>query len=233
MSEFFFSARISKMLSSSEQDIESQLEIFAVIIQKLSELDCIFLKWYVNNASETGFKAPLDYAFPSNAAKKYLFNLRKADLLESFLLWNGVEESNKYASFSFDSFGLLLQFKKILSVEKIVQIFKIILDHIEFQYIYLNSYFFADINIFPHRLETTSICYVPKIIDETEIPHLYKKIEINNEFNQGTILIFDENLFDESDAMKKKIQENSIALVGLGLIPEAELGSDFFNDVES
>lgn len=32
--------------------------------------------------------------------------------------------------------------------------------------------------------------------------------------------------------MKKKIQENSIALVDLDLIPETELSPNFFNEVE-
>ena len=54
----------------------------------------------------------------------------------------------------------------------------------------------------------------------------------NNSLNQGSILVFDQNLFDESEQMKKKIQENSIALVDLDLIPETELSPDFFSEVE-
>jgi hypothetical protein len=69
---------------------------------------------------------------------------------------------------------------------------------------------------------------VAKDIEENSIPYLYKKIEIRNAINQGTILVFDENWADESDEMKKKVQENSIALVELGVIPEAELPEDFF-----
>ncbi|WP_332605342.1 hypothetical protein [Acinetobacter sp. ESBL14] len=228
MREFFFSTRLYKQLSSTESDIQKLLEILEEVIRKISEIDPIFSTWYINNP--IGTKPPLDYPFPSEKAKNYLFNLRKSDNLESFLLWNGVEERSQYVSFSFDSFGLIMTFKKILETEQIVQIFKVLLSLLKFEYIYLNSYFFGDINIFPHRLETTSICYVPKTIEDGDIPYLYKKIDINNELNQGTILVFDQNLFDESDEMKKKVQENSIALVDLDLIPEAELGADFFSE---
>lgn len=124
-----------------------------------------------------------------------------------------------------------MTFYKELSCNQLIRIFEEILEFFKFQYIYFNSDFFADINVFPHRLETTSICYVPKKIENGDIPHLYKKIDINNELNQGTVLIFDQNLFDESDEMKEKVQENSVALVDMGLIPEAELDADFFSGV--
>ncbi|MCU4437559.1 hypothetical protein KTH93_19070, partial [Acinetobacter bereziniae] len=64
------------------------------------------------------------------------------------------------------------------------------------------------------------------------IPHLYKKIDVLNDLNQGSILIFDENIFEESDRMKKIIEENAIALVALNAIPETELDSDFFSEVD-
>lgn len=225
MSEFFFSTRFFKRLPSSENDIKQQLNILKKIINKIVGIDSIFSTWYINNP--VGTKPPLDYLFPSEKSDKYLLKIRKKDEFQSYSLWNGADNSN-FVGIDFDTFDFRMNFEKVLECDQIIEIFRVVLDHIEFQYIYLNSYFFSDINIFPHRLETTSICYVPKIIDENQIPHLYRKIEINNELNQGTILIFDENLFDESDAMKKKIQDNSIVLVDLGLIPEAELHSNFF-----
>jgi len=225
MREFFFSTRLYKQLPTTEIAIQEQLEILEKLVKKISGIDHIFKTWFVNNA--TSSKPLLDYPFPSESAYKYLFNRKKEDEYKGFLLWNG-EDKVTFSSLNFDSFNISMSFYKELTNNQVIKLFKIFLELVKFQYIYLNNNFFADINIFPHRLSTTSICYVPKIIDENQIPHLYQKIEINNELNQGMILIFDENLFDESDSMKKKIQENSIALVDLNLIPEAELNSDFF-----
>lgn len=42
--------------------------------------------------------------------------------------------------------------------------------------------------------------------------------------------MFDENWADETDELKKIVQENSIALVELGVIPETELPDGFFNE---
>lgn len=227
MSEYFFSTRFFKQLPSSEGDINQQLNTFKEIVEKISVIDPIFSTWYINNP--TGTKPPLDYPFPSDKAFEFLLNLRQKDSFQGFTLWNGQDNSN-FVSISFDTFDISMTFEKVFNCEQLVQLFRIMLEYLKFQYMYLNSDFFAEINVFPHRLETTSICYVPKKIENSDIPHLYKKIDINNELNQGTILIFDQNLFDESDEMKKKVQENSIALVDLDIIPEAELGADFFTE---
>ena len=228
MKEFFLSTRISKIIGSSENEINAQLKNLEIFIKDIAKIDPIFANWYVNNASESSLKAPLDYPFPSDVANEYLFNLKKNDDLESYLLWNGLEEKSSYASFSFDSFGIMMTFKKVLKTEQIIELFKAFLKILKFEYIYLNSYFFGDINVFPHRLETTSICYIPIKIDEKLIPHLYKIVDVDTPLNEGTILVFGEDWSDESDEMKKKVQENSLALVELGVIPEAELPEDFF-----
>lgn len=228
MREFFFSTRFFKQLPSSESDINQQLNTFREIIEKISVIDPIFSTWYINNP--TGTKPPLDYPFPTDKAFEFLLNLRLKDSFQGFTLWNEQDNSN-FVSISFDTFDISMTFEKVFNCEQLIQLFRIMLEYLKFQYMYLNSDFFADINIFPHRLETTPICYVPKKIEDGDIPHLYKKIDINNELNQGTILIFDQNLFVESDEMKKKVQENSVALVDMGLIPEAELDADFFSGV--
>ena len=86
-----------------------------------------------------------------------------------------------------------MTFKKVLNLEQIIQLFKVVLEYPKNDYVYLNSYFFGDINVFPHRLETTSICYVPIKVDEKLMPHLYKIVDVNNDLNEGTILVFDED----------------------------------------
>jgi hypothetical protein len=226
MSEFFFSTRFCKRLPSSESDIKQQLNTFKEIVEQIAVIDPIFSKWYINNP--TGTKPPLDYPFPSQKADSYLYNLRKEDNFQSFSLWNG-EDNTNFSSINFDTFDLRMNFEKVLKWDQVVQLFKIMLDRLKFQFMYLNNDFFADINVFPHRLVTTPICYVPMTIKENDLPYLYKKFEINNKYNQGTILIFDEKWTDETEELKKKVQENSIALVELGVIPEAELPEGFFD----
>ncbi len=61
---------------------------------------------------------------------------------------------------------------------------------------------------------------------------MYKKIDIQNNLNQGTILIFDPNIYEETDRIKIIIEENSIALVALNAIPEIGLDPDFFSDID-
>lgn len=226
MSEFFFSTRFCKRLPSSESDIKQQLNTFKEIVEKIAAIDPIFSKWYINNP--TGTKPPLDYPFPSQKADSYLYNLRKEDNFQSFSLWNG-EDNTNFSSINFDTFDFRMSFEKVLTWDQAVQLFKIMLDHLKFHFMYLNNDFFADINVFPHRLVTTPICYIPIKIKENDLPYLYKKIEVDNQLNQGTILVFDEKWTDETEELKKKVQENSIALVELGVIPEAELPEGFFD----
>lgn len=228
MTEFFLSTRIPKILGSSESEITAQIESTAQFINKISDIDPIFKTWYVNNA--TSSKPPLDYPFPSESARNYLLQKKQKNLNDSILLWNAQVESSQFASFRFDRVGILMTFKKVLETEQVMKLFNALLESFKFEYVYLNTDFFSDINVFPHRREITSICYVPVEIADDYLPHLYKKVEINNEYNKGTILVFDENWADETDELKTKVQENSIALVELGIIPEAGLPDGFFNE---
>ncbi|KHO13933.1 hypothetical protein NT90_18515, partial [Acinetobacter baumannii] len=183
MTEFFLSTRIPKILGSTDSEITAQIENTAQFINKISEIDPIFKTWYVNNA--TSSKPPLDYPFPSEKAKNHLFQKRKKNINKSILLWNAQIESRLFASFRFDRVGLLMTFEKVLETEQIIKLFNALLECFKFEYIYLNTDFFADIKIFPHRREITSICYVPVSIAADYLPHLYKKVEVDNQYNKG------------------------------------------------
>ncbi|HEE5793702.1 TPA: hypothetical protein ACGDVI_000004 [Acinetobacter baumannii] len=228
MKGFFLSTRVSKYLGNSDEAISEQIEKFEKIITDISDIDPIFKTWFINNP--VGSKPPYDYPFPSEKARKYFFDLKKNDKNVNFNLWNGSLESEPYAGFYLSSFGSVLTFKKVLSAEQVVQIFKVLLKYFKFEYINLNSFFFSSINIYHHRLPTTSICYVPVEIAADYLPHLYKKVDIDNQLNKGTILVFDENWADETDNLKKIVQENSIALIELGAIPETETPENFYDE---
>ena len=228
MKEIFLSTRISKVLSSSEAAIREQLDKLFEIVSELSTIDPIFEKWYINNP--VGSKPPYDYPVPSEKARNYLFDLRKNNINEIFLLWNGSIEEENFAGISFSRVGLILDFQKILNTNQMIKLFEVILKFPTYDYVYLNTFFCGRINIYPHRLVTTAICYVPTKIDDNYLPHLYKKVEVDNQYNKGTILVFDENWADETDELKKIVQENSIALIELDVIPEAGLPDGFLNE---
>ncbi|MFX6530762.1 hypothetical protein ABTG57_08420 [Acinetobacter baumannii] len=228
MSEFFLSTRVPKFLSNTDEAITVQIEKLEKIITEISDIDPILKTWFINNPVDS--KPPYNYPFPSDKARNYLFNLRKNDPNAVFLLWNGSIETDPYVSYLFDRLGSVMTFRKVLSAEQIVKIFNVILKYFKFDYVYLNSDFFEDINIYQHRLPTTSICYVPLEVAADYLPHLFKKLDVDNQYNKGTILVFDENWADETDELKKVVQENSIALIELGVIPEAGLPDGFFNE---
>ncbi|MDR2250067.1 hypothetical protein [Acinetobacter sp.] len=228
MKKFFVSTRLPKALGNSSSDIEDQLKILDKIVREISVIDPIFAHWYVNNYDETAPKAPLVYTIPSDKGYKYLFDLKSGDEFESFSLWNGIEENIDYTSIDLSNIGLLVKFQKVLSADQIVQIFEVILKYLKVEYLYINYKFFKDINVFEHRLPTTSICYVSLNVAADYLPHLYKKVDVDNQYNKGTILVFDENWASEANELKKKVQENSIALIELGAIPEATIPDSFF-----
>lgn len=228
MREFVLTTRLPKMLGNTSSEIESQLKTLEQIVKEISVIDPIFANWYVNNYDDTAPKAPLVYTIPSDNGFKYLFDLKSADQFESFSLWNGIEENADYASIDFSSTAVIMAFEKILTADQIVQIFEILLNYLKIEYLYINYEFFRDINVFEHRLPTSSICYVSLNVAADYLPHLYKKVDINNEYNKGTILVFDENWASETADLKKKVQENSIALIELGAIPEATIPDSFF-----
>lgn len=228
MKEFVLSTRLPKVLGHSSSDIEAQLKILDKIVREISVIHPLFANWYINNYHETAPKAPLVYTIPSDQGYKYLFDKKNADQFEDFLLWNGQEENVDYAGLHFRDFGIIMTFQKILTADQIVQIFEVLLKYLKIDYLYVNYKFFRDINVFEHRLPTTPICYVPISITADYLPYLYKKVDIDTPYNKGTILVFDENWASETDELKKKVQENSIALIELGAIPEALIPDSFF-----
>ncbi|WP_336167356.1 hypothetical protein [Acinetobacter sp. 161(2023)] len=228
MSEFVLSTRLPKVLGTSTSDIETQLKILDKIVKEISVIDPIFAHWYINNYDETAPKAPLVYTIPSDKGYKYLFDKKSADKFESFSLWNGIEENIDFASINLRNIGFIMEFEKILTADQIVQIFEVLLKYLKIDYLYVNYEFFRDINVFEHRLPTTSICYVSLNVAVDYLPHLYKKVDVDNQYNKGTILVFDENWADETEELKKIVQENSIALIEVGAIPEALIPDSFF-----
>jgi hypothetical protein len=139
MSEFFLNTRFFKRQPSLESDIQEQLDTLKVIVKKIAVIDPIFSTWYINNP--TGTKPPLDYPFPSEKADNYLLKLRKEDEFQSFSLWNAEDNSN-FVSINFDTFDFRMNFEKVLTYEKIVELLKVLLDHVKFKYMYLNNNFF-------------------------------------------------------------------------------------------
>lgn len=228
--EFIIHSLFYKALSNKDNEIKKQLEAFKKIINEAHQLHPIFSNLHINNAINPS--KPLSYPFPSDEALKYFYKARKKDPFDSALLWNGKNDSAEYISVTLNSISLKFGLENQLNIEILENLFKILLKYLKFKYIFISNHFFRDTIIFEHRHPVSAICYVPQIISENSIPHLYKKIDVLNDLNHGSILIFDENIFEESDRMKKIIEENDIALVALNAIPETELDSNFFSEVD-
>ncbi|MBJ8421199.1 hypothetical protein KTJ16_04570 [Acinetobacter bereziniae] len=228
--EFIIHSLFYKALSNKDNEIKKQLEAFKKIINEAHQLHPIFSNLHINNAINPS--KPLGYPFPSDEALRYFYKSRKKDPFDSALLWNGKNDSAEYINITFSNSGLSFGLENQLNIELLTKLFQITLTHLKCKFIFIYDDFFRDIVVFEHRQPVSAICYVPQIISENSIHHLYKKIDVLNDLNQGSILIFDENIFEESDRMKKIIEENAIALVALNAIPETELDSDFFSEVD-
>ncbi|RSZ25979.1 hypothetical protein [Acinetobacter bereziniae] len=228
--EFIIHSLFYKALSNKDNEIKKQLEAFKKIINEAHQLHTIFSNLHINNAINPS--KPLGYPFPSDEALRYFYKSRKKDPFDSALLWNGKNDSAEYISVTLNSISLKFGLENQLDIEILENLLKILLKYLKFKYIFISNHFFRDTIIFEHRHPVSAICFVPQIISENSIPHLYKKIDVLNDLNHGSILIFDENIFEESDRMKKIIEENAIALVALNAIPETELDSDFFSEVD-
>ena len=228
--EFIIHSLFYKALSNKDNEIKKQLEAFKKIINEAHQLHPIFSNLHINNAINPS--KPLGYPFPSDEALRYFYKSRKKDPFDSALLWNGKNDSAEYISVTLNSISLKFGLENQLDIEILENLLKILLKYLKFKYIFISNHFFRDTIIFEHRHPVSAICFVPQIISENSIPHLYKKIDVLNDLNQGSILIFDENIFEESGRMKKIIEENAIALVALNAIPETELDSDFFSEVD-
>lgn len=227
--EYNLHALFYKALSNSDAEIQQQLKTLENILLEAQQLHPIFSNLYINNAINPS--KPLGYSFPSQEAFEYLYKVRKKDPFESVLLCNGDDKTTEYISVALSNIGLRFGLENKLSTEILSGLLQIILKHLKSKYIYIYDDFFLDAVVFDHRQLVSTICYVPKIINENDIPYLYKKIDINNDLNQGNILIFNQNIFEKSDKIKNVIEENAIALVALNLIPETEVDSDFFSDI--
>lgn len=231
MPDFFLNSVFYKASSNTEDTIDDQIAALDNLVNNLHLINPNFVNWYVNNTKDS--TPPLDLLFPSEDAFKYLIDQRKKDTFKAFLLWNGSVDNNSYASIALSIVNISLSLNKNIPQEDLVKVFEIVLKYLKCKYLYLANNFFMNSRVFEHRQPLSSICYVSKSIEFDEIPHLYQKIDINNELNQGTILIFSQDVYEESENMKLVLQESSVALVDLDLIPEIELDPDFFSEVNS
>lgn len=229
MSDFFLNSVFYKALPNTGVDVKEQIDILCNLVKDLQLVNPNFVNWYVNNAKDS--TPPLDLLFPSEGAFKYLIKQRKKDVFKAFLLWNGSVDNDFYAGIALSIVNVSMSLNKNIPQDDLIKIFEIILKYLKCKYLYLSNSFFMDSRVFEHRQPLSSILYVSKSVENIDIPHLYQKIDIHNEFNQGTILILAQDLYEESENMKLIIQESSLALVDLDLIPETELDPDFFSEV--
>ena len=83
-----------------------------------------------------------------------------------------------------------------------------------------NDYEYKERNVFPDRLPVGWMLYLNKKITQEQLPMAAELIHIENEKNNGTLIISTDHVFDGSDKDDiKKANEIEIQLTGLGLLP--------------
>ena len=84
----------------------------------------------------------------------------------------------------------------------------------------INDYEYKNRNVFPDRLPVGWMLYLNKHITQEQVPMAAELIHIENEKNNGTLIISTDHVFDGSDKDDiKKANEIEIQLTGLGLLP--------------
>lgn len=83
-----------------------------------------------------------------------------------------------------------------------------------------NNYSYNQNNVFPDRLPVGWMLYLNKKITQQQVPMAAELIDIENEKNNGTLIISTDHVFDGSDKDDiKKANEIEIQLTALGLLP--------------
>ena len=93
-------------------------------------------------------------------------------------------------------------------------------DNIAVMFVHTNQYHLNEKNVFPDRLPVGWMLYLNKKITQEQVPMATELIHIENEKNNGTLIISTDHVFDGSDkADIKKANEIEIQLTALGLLP--------------
>ena len=188
--------------------------------------------WYLTGSSK---KEALEKKFIENdninkeIEHKFINKLTKSSPIYGSAIWNGDKNSiqiSNYLARSFDNYDVSLSMK--LENKKNIQytIKKSILNLME-NYIkvgkiliHTNQYHLNEKNVFPDRLPVGWMLYLNKHITQEQVPMAAELIHIENEKNNGTLIISTDHVFDGSDkADIKKANEIEIQLTALGLLP--------------
>ena len=207
---------------NEEISIPSLIDIFSHMI-----LTCESIthekedSWYLTG--DTLEEALQKKAFNQNTPTNLLKDTPYFDCMES--IW---ANENKALNIKYTSSGLIynLEFtiddisyvKKNAITEAInyyFSVYKIVCMRID-----TNGYRYNKKNVFPDRLPVGWMLYLNKKITQEQLPMAAELVDIENEKNNGTLIISTDHVFDGSDkADIKKANEIEIQLTALGLLP--------------
>ncbi|MGO2336664.1 Imm52 family immunity protein [Providencia sp.] len=177
--------------------------------------------WYLTG--DTLEEALQKKAFNQNTPTNLLKDIPFFDWMES--IW---ANKNKALDIKYTSCGLIynLEFKlrniNVPSQVAIVNALNCYFDAYRIICIRIdtNKYRYNKKNVFPDRLPVGWMLYLNKKITQEQLPMAAELVDIENEKNNGTLIISTDHVFDGSDkADIKKANEIEIQLTALGLLP--------------
>ena len=177
-------------------------------------------EWFFSGESlEDSMKKP---AFENGRPSSILKNKENIEIIESIwaegnsLTIQHAAISNQYIlRFNIRKVKSLSVSNTLKSLHKILSIFDVICFKID-----TNNYAYNQKQVFPDRLPVGWMLYLNKKITQEQLPMAAELIHIENEKNNGTLIISTDHVFDGSDKDDiKKANEIEIQLTGLGLLP--------------
>ncbi|ENR5392282.1 Imm52 family immunity protein [Providencia rettgeri] len=177
--------------------------------------------WYLTG--DTLEDALKKKAFNQNTPTNLLKDIPYFDCMESIWANESKALNIKYTSsgliynleFTIDDINYIKKNAVIVAINYYFSAYKIVCMRID-----TNGYRYNKKNVFPDRLPVGWMLYLNKKITQQQLPMAAELIDIENEKNNGTLIISTDHVFDGSDKDDiRKANEIEIQLTALGLLP--------------
>lgn len=198
----------------------------------------LFGQLYINSGKDE--KPPYSNPFSEEATREKLIQSRLKDQFRSYELWNGwkgdeLPNLSKFSGFTLSGGSLDFEIFDRNAVSHhgtrwfLTTVFQCMLRHFPVRAAFVRAQPFFEHRIFPHRIECGWLQYVAGVVTPEQIPEAELLAPINNEHNQGTLIISTLQDFKGTEPdLIERINKIAVRLVDLELLP-IPLPDDFFD----
>lgn len=220
-----------KWNANNEAFLRDEMTRFQAFLQDLGSCDKdLFGNLYIDSGKDE--KPPYSNPFGDEATREKLIQRRLTDPFESYLLWNGWKGNevpngpSRFVSISLS--GSTVQFelfdRNALTNHGtrwfVTTLFQIMLRHFPVRAAFVRSEPFFEHRLFHHRIECGWLQYVAGVVTPEQIPEAELLVPINNEHNQGTLIISTLQDFKGTEPdLIERINKIAVRLVDLELLP--------------